>query len=175
MPIFARAKLVLRDYCMYPQKDLFLTYEGPNAHLVYPQIITFIKESFGVTERDIQPFTFEWERGKVEKFKVEWRVNKDIDKFSYFRIRIRMSGEIRPSEKFGKEGKISMRLRGELLTEYPQDTWWERSMVYEIIRTLWHRIFYRQKRWEYREVCKEAMMTFHNRVKEFFNLLPQKV
>ncbi|MCD6403052.1 MAG: hypothetical protein J7K98_01845 [Candidatus Aenigmarchaeota archaeon] len=175
MPIFARAKLVFQDWCLLPHKRLTINYEGPNPQMIYPQLITLMKEVFGVREDEVQAITFEWTRGKVERFNIEWRVIKDIDKFSYYQYRVRLSGHAQPSEQFGKIGKAKIELSGELFTEYPQDTWWERSMIYEIIRTLWHRIFYQNKRWEYREECKKSVLLLHRRIREFLNLLPQRV
>lgn len=176
MPVFARTKLVIHEDCIEPYPYLKLTYSGPNPQLTYEQIRKICRETFKVKEEEITEREFEWEKkGKAETFRVEWEIIKDFDKFTYIDVVVRMSGRIEPSEEFGKEGDVNVVMKGVMRTEYPQDTWWERSMIYEIFRVFFHKVLYREKREEYFRTCKKGMIMLHDRLKEFFNLLPRKV
>jgi hypothetical protein len=176
MPIFARTKLVIHDYCLEPYRRIHLSYTGPNPQLSVEKARQLLAEIFKVKEEEIQERKFKWDRsGKVETFEIEWNLVKDLDKFSYEFIEFEMSGEVRPSEEFGKEGSVKISMRGAIRTEYPQDTIWQRSIIYEIIRVLFHKIVYQPKRKEYILECREKMMTFQDQLKQFFNILPKRV
>lgn len=176
MPVFARTKMLIEEDCILPRPVLVLNYSGPNPQKAYPKIIELLKNVIRATDRDIQEKEFNWDRStEVEKFDIALEVNKDLDKFSYLLFRISIGGTARPSKEFGKEGNVSVRIDGLLRTEYPQDTIWERSFLYEIIRVFYHRVFYQDARYRYKEMCAEAMSTLHTELKSFFNLLPKMV
>ena len=169
-----RRKLIIQEYCVTPYYRIRLVYNGPNPQLSYKEVKKLIKECFGVNDDDIQEKDFQWTRGPVERFSVEWVVTKDLDKFTFWYIQISLKGEAKPSKEFGKVGSVTVVIGGFVRTEYPQDTWWQRSVFYEVFRILWDNLFYVNKRLEYQRACKAAMFLFHDRLKEFFNLLPQR-
>lgn len=172
MPIFASKKLLLEDRCLTYRPKLEFSYSGPNPDKAYPKLIDILTTSMGIPRENIQEKGFKWDRSKPEeKFSVSFEVIKDIDKFSYMYIEISMKGNVSPSKEFGKEGNISMSLEGMIRTEYPQDTLWEQSFFYEMFRTFYHKIFYKEKRYQYIVECRDAMLMLQNEMKEFFNLL----
>ncbi len=176
MPIFARTKLIMQDNCWDPQPVLKWEYRGPNPHLAYTKIREMFRTIFNVSETErVQEKDFVWDRkGKREDFFVSWEISKDLDRFSYAYFRINMKGFAEETDS-GKEGKLSIELDGYLRTEYPQDTFWERSIFYEIARVFWHKVLYQEKRLEYADVCRSLMGKFLNELKGFFNLLPRAI
>jgi len=175
MPTFARTKLQILDYCFLPYRKVHLNYTGPNPQLAYEQVRKLIKQVFKVTDGDIQETNFVWDRSQAEeKFKITMRILKDLDKFSYYDIEVEVKGFAKPSKEFGKEGQVEVAIEPRLMTEYPQDTWWQRLVIYDMFRVIFHRVFYQEKRKKFIEECKDNTALFFDQLKAFFNLLRKK-
>jgi len=54
-----------------------------------------------------------------------------------------------------------------MITEYPQDTLWQKSIVYEMLRRLWHRLFYHHKRMQWLGYGKELTVAYEQALKKF--------
>ena len=172
MPIFAKAKMLLEERCLTYRPRIEFSYTGPNPDKAYPKLIDILTRSLNVPRENIQEKNFVWDRSKPEeKFTAAFEVIKDMDKFSYIYLEITMRGTVRPSKEFGKEGTVSFDIQGILRTEYPQDTLWERSFVYEMFRTFYHRVFYDEKRQKWLMECRDNILQIQNELKEFFNLV----
>ncbi len=170
--VFARAKLVLEENCFEEEPaSVEMKFVGKGVDKLYEKMQTLMKSVFNVPDSDIQETTYNWGKGeKGEKFNVRWWVHKDLDVFSYFFVRFDLRGEAT-----GKSGNARVAIRGLLRTEYPQDTVWQRSLFYEMLRTFWHRVFYRQKRELYAEECRHNITLFQKRIKEFFDELNKSI
>jgi len=174
MPIFARTKLVMEEFCITLRPRLEFSYTGPNPQKAYQKLMDILITNIAVPRENIQEKDFRWDRGgEEEKFSSGMEVLKDYDKFSYMQMTISIKGSIKPSKEFGKEGTVSVTIEGLVRTEYPQDTPWERSFVYEMLRMLYHSLFYKEQRKRYTEICRDQMLTVQNELKSFFNLLPK--
>lgn len=172
MPIFARAKLLLEDRCLTYRPKMEFSYIGPNPDKAYPKLIDILTRSLNIPRENIQEKGFKWDRSKPEeKFSASFEVIKDLDKFTYMYIEISMSGTVKPSKEFDKEGSVKFAMGGMIRTEYPQDTLWERSFFYEMLRTFYHRVFYKERRYKWIQECRDQMLQIQNELKEFFNLL----
>jgi hypothetical protein len=181
MPIFARTKLVIHDDCLVPPGGpavhpsfIDLEYKGPNPQNIYPEIKKLLLKIFRVDEKDLQEREFSWDRSKEEeKFKVRLDLIKDFDSFSFMEVETSLSGTARPSKAFGKEGEVKIRIDAWVRTEYPQDTIWQRSLFYELFRTLWHKLIYEDTRKKYLSKCRELVTMFATELKSFLNILPK--
>ena len=166
--VFARSKLVLEDNCFIEDPGTVeIRFVGSNVTKIYSKMYEMMKSVFGVSDSDIQETEYSW--GKTEKgdkFKVRWWIHKDMDLFTYLYIRADLAGEGSP-----ELGNAKIVMRGLLRSEYPQDTLWQRSLFYEMMRTFWHRVFYHKKREEYAEECRHSTILFMNKMKEFCNTL----
>lgn len=138
--VWARAKLMLEEDLFRPMPFITIKFSGKNPERFYKEIYNLLLVSFRVHEHSIQEKEFNWSKGETEKFRIVWELNKDLDKFSYYFIIVRLIGE---SSKEG--GKAEIEVEGVLRTEYPQDTFWQRSLPYEILRMFWHTVFYGSK------------------------------
>jgi hypothetical protein len=175
MPVFARTKLLMEEFCVTYRPRLELIYSGPNPQKAYPKIIDTLLTVLRVPRENIQEKEFNWDRSKPEeKFKITWEVIKNYDKFSYMLIVVDMSGSVRPG-KAGKEGKIRVEIEGVVRTEYPQDTMWQRSFFYEMFRMFYHKVFYQEQRKRHVDSCRDSMLSLQAEIKSFFNLLPKVV
>jgi len=172
MPIFARTKITIEEDCMLPTPKLTITFSGPNPHKIYPKVMEILKSQMKIKAENIQEKDYSWDRSSTpEKFSAKIEAVKDFDKFTYMLMWIDFSGSIKPSKEFGKEGDLKLNIDGVIRTDYPQDTVWERSIIYEFFRAFYHKIFYQEKRYKYREMCRESMLTIQNEVKSFLNIL----
>jgi hypothetical protein len=182
MPIFARTKLVLHDYCLevpgspLPGKRfLTLEYSGPNPQAAYYQAKKILSQITKVPEGEIIERDFSWrkENGN-EIFSVSFDVIKDMDRFTFIQITVSMKGSVKPSKEFGKEGNLTVNIDGILRTEYPQDTLWQRSLLYELFRAFYHKVIYEEARKKYKQECANLMNQIHLSLKEFFNVLSRR-
>ncbi len=139
--VFARSKLLIEDDLLRPKPVIKLHYSGPRPTRFYKEIPALIHAIFKTHTGQLQEKKLIWTRGDPEKFSVEWTLEKDMDKYTYYDVDVRMDG----SESKGV-GTVSIAFEGLLRTEYPQDTVWERSLFYEILRMIWHNTFYDVKR-----------------------------
>lgn len=164
--VFARSKLTMEDNCFEEEPgQVEMKFVGPHLTKIYQKTYQTMKAVFRCSDADIQETEYSWGKSeKGDKFNVTWWMHKDMDIFTYFYIRFQLSGE--GSDKMGS-AKIAV--RGLLRTEYPQDTVWQRSLFYEMLRTFWHRVFYHRKREEYAEDCRHSTILFEKRMKEFFH------
>jgi hypothetical protein len=166
--VYARTKLLMQDNCYEEEPgEVMMKYVGPNPQKLYEKAWELLKSVYNVPDSSIQEEKYNWGKGeKTEKFKVRWWVHKDKDAFSYIFVRVDVSGE-------GDEhsGTASIKMKPYMRTEYPQDTVWQRSLFYEMIRTIWHNTFYARKRDEYTEECRHLTTYFQKRVMEFFKEL----
>lgn len=175
MPIFARRKIVIEQYCMGPPGSPYITlkYNGPNPQNIYEQMKKLFNIIFKLEEGELEEKDFSWDRsGAKEEFSVKFELVKDLDKHSYFRILMSLKGEAKPSKEFGKEGSASIFIDARVVTEYPQDTIWQRSLFYELFRSFYHKVIYEDTREAYRRECREAINRFNHELKSFLNLLP---
>ena len=167
MPAFARTKMVLQEDCYQdkPERPL-MKYVGPNVIKLYYKSYELLKAIFQCSDADIEEERFNWGKGEKEKFKVRWFVHKDIDAYTYLYIRVDVSGS-----GDEKNGSAKIQLKPVMRTEYPQDTIWQRSLFYEMMRMFWHRAFYHEKRERIGEECRTLVIQFQRQMNEFFKQL----
>jgi len=159
--VWARTKLMIHDDLLSPRSMMEVKFEGPNPERFYKEIPKLVRTIFKVTGHSMQEKLFEWKKTEPQKFLVKWEINKDLDKFSYYWIQIKLSGE---SEK-GK-GKATMSVEGALRTEYPQDTLFQRSLLYEFLRMFWHSTFYAPTRDRFIKQGRSLLSAFVSHVRE---------
>lgn len=159
--VMARTKLMLQDDLLRPRPQLRLAYTGPNPSRLYEEIPGLLASAFRVHTGQVQEKQVSWTKGETEKFKVLWEVDKDVDGYTYYFIELELSG----SESKGY-GTAALALKEIVLrTEYPQDTVWERSLIYEVLRMVWHSLFYERKRESWIRDGRRMTATFVDEVK----------
>jgi hypothetical protein len=167
--VWARTKLLIWDYIFEPVKDIKVSYTGPHPEKFYKKTREIIKTVFNVPDAYVQEKNYNWEKGKdVDKFEIDWEVNKILDTFSYITVELTLRGF-----SSGGEGKAEIRIRPRLITEYPQDTAWQKSIVYEMVRRFWHKRYYHRKRMEYLNFAKELIVSFETSIKNYADSLKE--
>jgi hypothetical protein len=161
--VWARTKLLIWDYVFEPVKDIRLDYKGPFPEKFYKKLNELIRTIFNVPDAYVQEKNYSWEKTKdSERFEVEWEVTKVLDVYSYITVELSMKGFT-----MNGEGKVSIKIKPRLITEYPQDTVFQQSIFYEMMRRMWHQFFYHHKRMEYLNYAKELITSFESSIKHF--------
>jgi hypothetical protein len=176
MPMTARMKIMIEEE-IYPPKGTakgsprsITSYVGPNPVKLYPKTRELMKSILHVTDSDMHEEIYDWGKGAdKEKFNVRLFIHRELDKFSYYMVRVDVKGE--GNEKSGKGSVI---IRPLLRTEYPQDTLWQRTIFYEMIRVFWHRAFYHNKRREYILEGRRLLAMFQQQIEEYFRDLREQ-
>jgi hypothetical protein len=158
--VWARTKLMVHDDLLKPRPRMTVRYTGPHPEKFYQEIPLLLASMFRVHEHNVTEKKFEWGKGDPEKFSIKWEINKDLDKFSYYWVDVSLSGFVSKGH-----GTADIIIDGALRTEYPQDTIWERSLFYEMIRMLWHTTFYHAKRVRYLMEGRRLLTTFADELK----------
>lgn len=165
--VWAATKLIIWDDIYPTYKRVNIEYKGRNPELIYRQIRRLLIEIFRIPEGNLQEKSFKWEKTeKGAEFRVDWDAIKPLDNFSYIKIEVRLRGFVS-----GGVGRVSITYRPTLVTEYPQDTFWQQNILYEMLRRLWHAVFYRKRRNEYYEMALTMAARFEEKIKEFIQHL----
>jgi len=159
--VIARSKLMVQDDLQRPRPAFRITYTGPEPSRLYKEVPGLLAAAFRVHTGQVQEKKVSWTKGETEKFSALWEVDKDLDGRSYYFIELEISG----SESKGYGTATLMLKDGVLRTEYPQDTMWERSLLYEMLRMVWHNLFYERKREQWIREGRHMLATFVDGVK----------
>ncbi|MBN2202789.1 MAG: hypothetical protein JW700_01190 [Candidatus Aenigmarchaeota archaeon] len=158
--VWARSKLMIHDDLLRPVPKMKMSFKGVDSRKFYKEIYNLLLANFRVHEHSVQEKEFSWSKGKTEKFKIKWELNKDLDKFSFYWVEVSLEGEAS-----GSSGSAQISVEGALRTEYPQDTKWQKSLLYEFLRMLWHSSFYSSKRDEYLREGRYLLSSFVNEIR----------
>ena len=142
--------------------DLKYSYEGKKVKKLIDFIPKLVKTVFNPTT---------WQQELVETkeggYSASWRVFKDLDYYTYLRFDLKLEIEFR-----GDEGKATIVI-GEpcIVSEYPQETYWQKTFIYEIFRVLWHNLFYNKKVEEYMDWGRTQISCFEEKLFAYFDKL----
>jgi len=159
--VWSRSKIMIQDELLKPRNKVFLDYHGPHPEKFYNEIPQLLMTVFRVNESALQEKKFFWTRGEPMKFKIAWEVDKDLDRFSYLWVDIKLEGSS-PSQG---DGTASITIEGAIRTEYPQDTFWQKSLLYELLRTFWHKTTYIKQRERFLQDGRRHMSIFIEELK----------
>jgi hypothetical protein len=159
--VWARTKLVIQDDLLRPRNRYLVEFRGLKPDKFYHALPKIFMAVFRADEHHLQEKKISWTHGETEKFKVAWEGTKELDSLSYFIFNIELSG----SQSKGS-GEANVLIEGYLRTEYPQDTVWEKSILYEMLRIFWHKSFYIAQRGEYMNEGRREMAAFVEEIKK---------
>lgn len=143
-------------------KNLAYAYEGKNPDKIIPFLPKLVKLVFA-------PTTWQQKEIKVtpNSYKSVWYLFRDIDSFTYFRVDVELA--VKHKDGFGT---IAIKL-GEpvMITEYNQDSMWQKSFFYEILRMMWHNAFYQKKLEGHMDWGRSQVSCFEEKLLAFFDQL----
>ncbi len=159
--VWARSKLVIEDSVIAPRDTIIIEFKGIKPEKFYHAIPKAFMAAFRTDAHHLQEKKISWSHGETEKFKIVWEGTKELDSFTYITFNIELSGS-----QIKGAGDATINLVGILRTEYPQDTVWEKSVFYEMIRVFWHKSFYTAQRNKYLEEGRRWMASFVEELKK---------
>lgn len=161
--VWARTKLIIMDNLYDPVEDIYIRYSGPTPEKFYKKLLEFMETVFRVPKANIHEIDYTWEKSDgAAKFKVWWRITKDLDIYTYLRYDVKLSGQTEEGH-----GWVLVELKPQLVTEYPQDTLIQQSIFYEMFRRFWHQVFYHKKRMDYIQMGRDMSAGFEAAVKRY--------
>jgi hypothetical protein len=166
--VWAKSKLMIQDDLLRPKTKVSLTFRVPYAERFYKEVPLILLNAFRASEHEIEEKTMAWDTSDNGKFAGEWELYKEIDKYSFYAIRVKLSGQK------GDKGTAKLMLEGWLRTEYPQDTVWQRSLLYEFMRMFWHTSFYAPKHLKYLSEGRRLMGLLIEDLKRLSHALENK-
>ncbi|MEM5816083.1 MAG: hypothetical protein QXL14_03495 [Candidatus Aenigmatarchaeota archaeon] len=132
------------------------TYEGPNISMLAKNIKKIISSALEVKEEDIKESAFSLSRGEKEKMKADYKLTKLIDRNCYYRFEISVYYECNVEDV----GKFEASIKGALYFELPQETAFQRSLLYHFFFSLYWNFFYSDVIKKYQENGKEYLKRF---------------
>jgi len=143
-------------------KNLEYFYEGNNPN----KLIEFVPK---LVQTIFSPTTWQQKEVKVKEGQYEavWYVFKDLDNYTYFRVDVEI--EVKYKENKG-EAKIKLS-EPVIVTEYPQETYWQKTFFYEFLRIAWHNLFYNKKIEEYLDWARLKVSCFEEKLFKYFDKL----
>ncbi|MFH0832915.1 MAG: hypothetical protein V1900_04300 [Candidatus Aenigmatarchaeota archaeon] len=165
--VWAKTKLMIWDYIFEPAKEIKINFSGKNPEKFYKKLNELIRIIFNVPEGYIQEKDYNWENLKdTQRFEIAWEINKLLDTFSYIAVELDLRGF-----STNGEGKVTIRIKPRMITEYPQDTIWQQNIIYEMLRRFWHKAYYHHRRMEYLAMGRDMLINFERAIKEYAETL----
>ena len=105
--VWARTKLLIWDYIFEPVKEIVINFSGKDPDKFYEKMNELIRTVFNVPDAYVQEKLYNWDKKEnMEKFEINWEVNKILDTYSYINADISLSGF-----SSNGEGKVQIKLR----------------------------------------------------------------
>ena len=131
----------------------------------YSELKDILERGFKFDRVEERDFRHHKDRGRVES-KILCHVGED----KYTEILVTMRVIIEISED-GSSAEIELRSKGEVLTEYPEETSFQNSLVYIALRSIWDKFFYGWARGKWKEECRELLNDIHSDIRRFYRTL----
>ncbi len=158
-----KGKIEIVDDCLAPERHIWLRYSGPNPWGVAGKISELIRPFFHVSASGTNNTRINWDVvGDSIGFYSEWWVKRKLGLFSEMKVDIRVVGR---QHKTTKQGEFTLRLRGEVKTEFKTWSFWLRP-AWEIYNYL----FYNRVRMRFVEQCRQFVQRFRDEIKEHYNM-----
>jgi hypothetical protein len=142
--LFSQALIIKTDVTIIP---FTFSYEGPKASWLVKNLKKDLAFAIGLPEEEIREQNYSISRKEREIISGTFRITKRIDTYSYYLFEISYSANL---DEEGN-GKFNANFKVTLYTEYPKVTAWQRSIFYEIWRTLFHEFYYKYQIEKYKK------------------------
>ena len=169
--------LILSNKYFKEQKDIYFmfvteevvrkytTLKVKDWHKAYSELKDILERGYKFTRVQEKDFRHHKDMGRVEA-KIICR--KEMDKYTEVQLVIRPIFEIADD---GESAQIELRTRGLVVTEYPEETSFQKSLVYITLRGIWDKLFYGWARGEWKEDAEELVEEVHADIRRFYRSL----
>jgi len=160
------ATWILEDDCLAPHEKIEFNYSGPNPFGVVKALTSddFLRRTFEVDSSDIYERDFRWDiTSDPRSFYIRLFLVKGLDSKSRIYYELIFQGA-QPSDP-KKKGKVSIRLRAKLRTEYPLVTAFQKTPIYKALLWIFNKLFYFKVRRNYLRICNDALKEFQREIR----------
>lgn len=135
-PLLYTAAIVKKfDLTIIP---LTFSYNGPNISFIAKNLKKIISSALEIREEDVKESSFNLSRGEKEKMSAEYKINKKLDPYCYYRFEIKSFYEA----DINDTGKFELSIKGSLYFELPQETFFQRSVFFHFFFSLYWNLYY---------------------------------
>lgn len=159
--VFARTKLLVEEDVYKPFDVVRWDFPVKDTKRFYESFKDVVLDSFSVDEKQVQEVSFNWD--KANNYKVSWLITKEFDDLSYGYTRVKLAAK---TSEDGS-GMITIEVNPVVRTEYPQDTVWQKTFLYEVGRMIADKLFYESQRMKYVAEMQRITRKFETVVKRF--------
>lgn len=157
------AKFEIRDDCLAPERELTLSYAGPDPWAVVGRITDSIRDFFHVSASGTNQERLNWDvSGDPIGFYSVWWIKKKLSGYSHALIRIRVQGN---KSKTDNTGRFTMYISGELVTNFEGHKW-----IIKPVWLLYTYLFYDRAKRRYVEKCSDLILNFRNEIKQHYGI-----
>ncbi len=126
---------MLREKIMFideltPEDGVVISGKG-NADAVYRKIPEVVSSIMEIPKREVLEKKHEVKEGYIAS---TWEFFKALDDYSYYHFELSFRGD--------KEGNVKISFWGKLKTELLRENLWQKSVLYEFLRTIWYEYIY---------------------------------
>jgi hypothetical protein len=160
--LYSQAIVIKTDVTIFPYT---FSYEGPKANILVKNFKKDVAIAIGLPEEEVKEQNFSVSRKEKEFINASFRLTKAIDKYSYYLFEFSYNAilDLEGNGKFDANFKVTV------YTEYPKVTLWQRSIFYEIWRSLFHEFFYKHQIEKYKieglKILKKIEEVLRNEIK----------
>lgn len=145
----------------------------PNPHHAYKEIQN-IMEKVGIHEDDITEEKYHHEKGGgAEVVFTKFRGKKKLDIYSKIEIIAEVLIKMKSVNKKDIDylGDIEIKLKAKVITEYPQESRLQKSILWNALRGIYEKIIYGGVREEYKKLRDSYLNKINRNIKSYFRLL----
>lgn len=136
-----------------PEDGIAISGKG-DTFTVYRRIPEIISSILEIPKREVMEKKHEVKENYINS---AWEFMKPLDDYSYYHFELKFSGD--------KEGNITVSFWGKLKTELLRENLWQKSVIYEFLRTLWYEYIYTRKRKEFLKEGKKIAQLIAENIK----------
>jgi len=160
--LYSQAIIIKTDVTVIPYT---FSYEGPKAGILVKNFKKDIATAIGLPEEEVREQNFSITRKEKESINATFRLTKIIDSYSYYLFEISYNASL----DLEGNGSFSSSFKVTVFTEYPKVTSWQRSIFYEIWRSLFHEFYYKHQIEKYKiegiRILKKIEEVLRNEIK----------
>ncbi len=161
------------DECLAPEPYIVIEYKGPNPFKVVKQAEPILRTTLELGAPDYWPRDFKWDvTSDPRSFFTRIYCDKGIDARSTIRFEVIMKGK-QPADP-NKEGTLTIKIGGRLITEFPQDTPFQKSALYRGLITMYRILWYDRVRRGYLRMCEELINKVANVFRQLLKIPAEK-
>ncbi|MEM0481151.1 MAG: hypothetical protein QXQ14_03165 [Candidatus Aenigmatarchaeota archaeon] len=160
--LYSQAIILKTDVMVAP---MTFSYSGPKVSALVKNFKKHLALSLALPEEEIREYNYSISRKEKEQISAEYKITKIIDSYSYYLFETSFSAEM----DLEGNGSFNSSFKVTIFTEFPKVTFFQRSIFYDIWRTLFLKFHYESVLRKYKEeglrIIKNIIDALNNEVK----------